>query len=358
MKSNSVNKEKAAGSPFRFLRILFALLVVLVVFWFGFTFRVKEGYSSIVLRFGAPRDTTSEAGLHFRLPWPFETVVTYDSRLQYFETNNLETITQDKRNIIIQPYIVWKISDPLKFHNSVGSSGNINSCIRDQVFSATNSVLGTYSLKNLVSLEKEAVKTDEIQNSITETVAEKCLANYGIEVISVRILRLSLPDTNLSSVFDQMTAERQKDIDTILAEAERDANKIMTDADAEAAQIIASGTTEAAKIRAEAEAAVASIYASAEAANLELYTFLRQLDTLVSSVGSSTVLIVDTESYPFNILKGYSGMLNNGTTDSIGEDDTGNNTVVEDLTYILTQLPADDAKALTDAIAKLIEEAK
>lgn len=342
----------------RVLRILLAAAVILLIVWLGFTFRVKEGSSAIVLRFGAPRETTSEAGLHFRLPWPFETVVSYDGRLQYLETNNLETITQDKRNIIIQPYVVWKISDPLTYHNSIGSAGNIMSYIRDQVFSATNSIMGSYSLQSLVSLEKEQVKTDEIQKAITAAVADNCMKNYGIDVVSVRILRLSLPDTNLSSVFEQMTAERQKDIDTILANAERDANKIKTDADAKAAEIIAGGTTEAAKIKAEAEAAVASVYAAAEAANLELYTFLRQLDTLVASVGDSTVLVVDTSTYPFSVLKGYSEMLSKPGSSSIGDDDTGISTVLNDLSYILSELDDNDAKALADGIEKLIEQAK
>ncbi|MBP5174123.1 MAG: protease modulator HflC [Clostridia bacterium] len=337
----------------RILRILLAAAVIILLLWFGFTFRVKEGNCAIVLRFGAPRVSTSEAGLHLRLPWPFEKVVSYDRRLQYFETNSLETITKDKRNIIIQPYVVWRIEDPLLFHNSVGSSGSVATCLRDQVFSATNSTMGTYTLSNLVSLESESVKTGEIQDTITAEVRQKCLSNYGIEIISVRILRLSLPDTNLQSVFDQMTAERQKDIDTILANAERDASKIRTDADAEAASIIAEGTIEASKIRAEAEAAVAGIYAKAEAANLELYTFLRQLDTLAASVGESTVLIVDTSTYPFSILKGYSDLLSSGDETAPANEGT----VISDLTYILSKLPKEDADALTAAVAELISNA-
>lgn len=354
MKSSA--KEKSQGS--RILRIILAVAVVILLLWFGFTYRVKEGNCAIVLRFGAPRISTSEAGLHFRLPWPFEKVVTYDRRLQYYETNSLETITKDKRNIIIQPYVICKISDPLLYHNSVGSSGDVSVFLRDQVFSATNSTMGSYTLSNLVSLEKESVKTEAIQDEITSAVAEKCRKNYGIEIISVRILRLSLPDTNLQSVFDQMTAERQKDIDTILANADRDASKIRTDADAEAASIIADGTVEASKIRAEAEAAVAAIYAEAEQANLELFTFLRQLDTLVASVGDSTVLIVDTSTYPFSVLKGYSEMLENGQSQSgPGSDDTGDKTLAEDLTYILSQLPKEDADALTAAVTELIKKA-
>lgn len=353
----AVNENTAAVAPRagksrggRISRIILAAVILVFIVWFGFTFRLREGSCAIVLRFGAPRSQVTEAGIHMRLPWPFETVTDYDSRLQYLETAYLETITGDKRNIIIQPYIIWRIEDPLLYHNSVGASGNIDSYIRDQVFSATNSILGGYDLSNIVSLESESIKTEEIQQAITDTVAAKCRANYGIEVLNVRILRLSLPDTNLQSVFDQMTAERQKDIDTILANADRDANRIMTEADAQAASIIADGTTKAAEIKAAAEAEVASIYAAAQDANLELYTFLRRLDTAVSSVGDSTVLIVDTDTYPFTVLRDYSDMLS-------GDGDAGNRTVLKDLTYILSQLPEKDAEALSNAIYKLIENA-
>lgn len=353
----AVNENTAAVAPRagksrggRISRIILAAVILVFIVWFGFTFRLREGSCAIVLRFGAPRSQVTEAGIHMRLPWPFETVTDYDSRLQYLETTYLETITGDKRNIIIQPYIIWRIEDPLLYHNSVGASGNIDSYIRDQVFSATNSILGGYDLSNIVSLESESIKTEEIQQAITDTVAAKCRANYGIEVLNVRILRLSLPDTNLQSVFDQMTAERQKDIDTILANADRDANRIMTEADAQAASIIADGTTKAAEIKAAAEAEVASIYAAAQDANLELYTFLRRLDTAVSSVGDSTVLIVDTDTYPFTVLRDYSDMLS-------GDGDAGNRTVLKDLTYILSQLPEKDAEALSNAIYKLIENA-
>ena len=345
-----INEKKPHGSVGgHVLRIFLALAVVLLLVWFGFTFRLREGDCAIVLRFGAPRAEMTEAGLKWRLPWPFETVVTYDARLRYLESNYLETTTHDKRNIIIKSYVIWRIEDPVLFHNSVGSGGKIDSYIHDQIFSATNSVLGSYDLENLVSLEKESIKIDEVQDRILTAVAEKCRSSYGILVKDVSILRLSLPNINLESVFAQMTAERQKDIDTILATASRDAEKIRAEADAEAAQIIADGTTRAASIRAEAEKAVAAVYAEAQKANIELYTFLRELDTLSSSVGKGTVLIVDTDTYPFSVLKGYSSMLSE-------DADAGDKTVSADLSYILSSLSDSDRKALTEALISMISE--
>ena len=324
-----------------------AALVLLVLVWFGFFCQVREGNCAVVLRFGAVRKEVTEAGVYGRLPWPFETVVTYDARSQYLESNRLETTTADKRNIIIQSYVVWKISDPVLYHNSVGIQGNADTYIRDQVFSATNSTMGGYKLTQLVSLEKEEIKIDQIQLDIFTRVKEICLKNYGIEVVDVSILRLSLPEDNLQSVFAQMTADRQKDIDAIMAQAQLESTQIITEAKTEAAQITADGKTEAARINAETETRVAQIYAEAQAANIELYQFLMNLDTIVASVNGETILVVKANEYPFNILTQYSKNMNI----------EGNNVVINDLSYIFSQLPENDQIALVTATTELIRAA-
>lgn len=340
-------REKGDKTPMRVLKIFIAAAVVVVLGYFGFTCKVQEGSCAVILRFGAPREVITDAGLYFRLPWPFESVISYEGRMQYFESGNLETTTMDKRNIILQSYVIWQVSDPLLYHNSVGSQDKINAFINDQVYSATNGVMGAYNLSNLVSLETENIRTEEIQQRIMEQVKANCEAKYGITIADVSILRISLPDQNLESVFEQMKAERQKDIDTILAKAQRDANIIMQDADTESSAIIADGTTTAGNIQAQTEKEVARIYAEAQAANIELYQFLRNLDTLVSSTNSESILVVKADTYPFNVLTEYSKNM------SI----EGNNTVISDLNYILSQLNETDREALIDAIYVLLDEA-
>ena len=329
------------------VKYITAVLVLFVLFWFGFVCQVREGNCAVILRFGAVRQQVTEAGVYLKLPWPFETVVTYDSRLQYLESKKLETTTSDKRNIILQSYVVWKIDDPVRYHNSVGSQGAADTYINDQVFSATNSTLGGYRLTELVSLETEEITIDQIQQDIFKRVQETCKANYGIEVNDVSILRISLPSTNLESVFAQMAVDRQKDIDAIIAQAQLESTQITTDAQKEAAQITADGNAQAAKINAETETEVAKIYAEAQAANLELYQFLMNLDTMVASVNENTVLVVKADEYPFNILTDYS--------QSMAVE--GNTTVVKDLSYILSKLPEKDRKALVDSITALISNA-
>lgn len=329
------------------LKWLLALILVVVLAFFGFTAEVREGECAVITRFGAPRAEITEAGLYLRLPWPFENIIRYDARQQYLESNYLETLTRDKRNIILNSYVVWEISDPLTYYNSVRSNEIAQQYIRDLVSNATNGVLGSYDLTGLVSLDKEQIKIDEIQEAIYHRVSQNSEATYGISVKEVSIMRLTLPEINLQSVFEQMQADRQKDIDTILAQAERDANQIITGADAEAAEIVAKGTTDAAEIKAKTETEVARIYAEAQAANLELYQFLRQLDTVAGSVGASTTLIVRTDEYPFNVLVQYNDLLDtaDGKTDG------------EALAEALAALPEDERAEVTQALWDLIAQA-
>ena len=324
-----------------------AVLVLVVLLWFAFVCEVREGECAVILRFGAVRQQITQSGVYLKLPWPFETVVTYDGRLQYLESNSLETTTSDKRNVILQSYIVWKIDDPVLYHTSVGAQGTLDSYIRDQVFSATNSTMGTYKMEELVSLETESIKIDQIQEQIFNRVHEVCLTNYGVDVTDVSILRLTLPETNLQAVFDQMKADRQKDIDIIIANAQKEANRLTTEAALEASQILADGVTEAAQIKAQTETEVAKIYAEAQAANLELFQFLKNLDAMLASVDDTTVLVVKADEYPFNVLTQYSQHM------SI----EGNATVVNDLSYILSKLPEADRQALINAVSRLISNA-
>ena len=340
-------EERAKGSvAFLMLKIVIALVLVAVIAYFGFACVIREGNAAIILRFGAPRQTVTEAGLYFKLPWPFETVVTYDNREQYLESNNLETTTMDKKNIILKTYAIWQIDDPLTYHNSVGANGTVDSYIKNQIFSATNSVMGTYNLSDLISSSNENLKTEEIQNEIFKLVKSNCEANYGVKILDVSILRVSYPDTNLDSIFNNISAERQAVINKILEDANAKATNITSAADAEAAQIIGEGQKLAAEKRAQTEKDVAKIYAEAQEANLELFKFLKELDTIVNSVSENSVLVVDSNAYPFNILLEY------------GKTVDENTAVVDELEVVLASLPEEDRAALTEAIVKLIQESK
>ena len=345
-------KKNGGSAAFLILKIAIAVVLVVVVAYFGFACVVREGNSAVILRFGAPRETITEAGLYFKLPWPFEEVYTYDNREQYIESNNQQSLVKDEKTdsktIILQAYAIWKIDDPLVYHNKVKENGAsvVTNGIQNSLATARTVVMTMYNLSDLVSSTNENIKTEEIQNEICKLVRANCEANYGIKILDVKILRISYPDSTLQSIFDNISAERQGVINNILKNAQAEASDITYAADAEAEKIIAEGKNKAAEISAQTEKDVAAIYAKAQEENIELFKFLKELDTLVGSVNENSVLVVDSNAYPFNVLLEYSKTVDESTA------------VIEELEYILEKLPEKDRKAFVEAIDKLLLDYK
>ncbi len=286
----------------KWIKWVSAALLVAIIFVYGFCFTVREGNYAIVSRFGDVRKVCTEAGLYLKLPSPFEKVLTFDARSQYMDSGYTETLTNDKKNIILQTYVIWHVSDPLKFYTSVADTQNAAVYLNDLTSNVKNGVMGSYELSSLVSTDLENIKINEITAEMKQQIAEKALKDYGIAVEEVRIKRIALPEDNLQSVLDQMIADREKQVTKLLSEGRRDAAKITSEADAKAAEIVANGQTEAAKINAETEKKIAAIYGEAYDANAELFIYLKKLIALENSVSADTVIIMNAEDSAFDIL--------------------------------------------------------
>jgi len=288
----------------KIFKYLFVFIFIVLVLAAGFTFTVREGTSAIVSRFGRIVNVHTETGLHFRLPWPVDRIITYDARNQYTDSGYNETMTNDKINIILQSYLIWNIKDAQKFHISVGDYAAAQRHLNGIVANTKNGVLGNYTLSNLVSTNPDDIMLDEIRRAIEEQVAQSAINNFGIEVQALRFRRLALPYTNILSVFEQMTADRQRYVSRYLTEGERDAAIIISEAEARAAEIIAQGRLEASMIEAETERRVTEIYGEAYDRNPQLFTFLKNLIALENSVNPDTVIIMRASESPFNVITG------------------------------------------------------
>jgi len=285
-------------------KALFVIIFIVIVLAAGFTFTVKEGSSVIISRFGKIVDVYDDAGLHFKLPWPVDKVIVYDTRNQYMDSGYNETLTNDKINIILQTYIVWRINDVRKFYTSIGDYNSAQHHLNDLAATAKNSVLGNYALSSLVSTNVDEIKIDEICQDIEEKAAGSALANYGIEIQTLKIKRLALPEANIRSVFNQMIADRQKYVSQYVAEAERDSAIITGEADTRAAEIYAQGKLEASQIEGETERLTARIYGEAYNQNSRLFVFLKKLIALENSVNADTTIIMRANESPFDIITG------------------------------------------------------
>ena len=271
---------------------LFALIVAAIIGFFGFVFKVNEGECAVVTRFGAVRAELTQAGMYLRLPWPFEDVRIQDARKRYLDSGYLETLTHDKKNVIMQTYAIWSIQDPLKYYTSVGDSALAETYLSDLITNAKNGIMGSYDLSTLVSMEEDNIKIGEIEETMLAEIQPHAAQQYGIQIHELRIKRVGLPATNVQSVFGQMQAE-----------GERYAQIIRSESDAEAAAIVAQGRESAAAINAETEREVASIYAGAHSQDPQLYEFLRKLAALENSVDENTVMIITTDTPPFDVLE-------------------------------------------------------
>ena len=157
----------------RIIKWMFALIVAAIIGFFGFVFKVNEGEYAVVTRFGAVRSEVTQAGMYLRLPWPFEDVQIQDARKRYLDSGYLETLTHDKKNVIMQTYTIWSIADPLRYYTSVGDTALAETYLSDLVTSAKNGTMGNYDLSALVSLDEEDIKIDEIEAAMKGMLAPK-----------------------------------------------------------------------------------------------------------------------------------------------------------------------------------------
>ncbi|MEM9446373.1 MAG: protease modulator HflC [Verrucomicrobiota bacterium] len=277
-------------------RMLIILLVVTLMLVTMFSFQVQQHESVVVTRMGKPVRTVEQAGFHFRLPWPIESLHIIERRLDAYEIRLSEALTQDKRNVILPIYVAWKVSDPLLFLKSLGAQDNARQKLDSLVTSARNSVLGGYDFYQLVSTSPEEVKIRQIEKEIKQLVVNRAKETFGVEILNIGIKRLALPESNTRFVFERMRAERSQYAAKFRAEGERLADEIRAETDTEASSMLAQAKKFAEEERGRGEAQAAKIYAEAHSKDPDFYQFLKELELLKASVDEQTVLILDSNS--------------------------------------------------------------
>jgi membrane protease subunit HflC len=266
-------------------------------------FTVREGQVAVVTRLGAPRAVVTAAGLHVKLPWPLERVHALDARTRVFTSRFVETLTRDKRNAVLQAFVVWSVGDPLTFLQAVGDAGGAEERLDGLITNAKNAVLGRYDLDALVSTVPGAVRIAEVEEAILGDVEATARERLGIRLHQVGLSRLGLPPENVRFVLEQMRAERAQFAARHRAEGEREAAAIRAQTDLEAARLRAEGRRAAAEIRGRGDAEAARIYGEAHRRDPEFYKFVRSLESLRSLLGRRSTVILRTDAPPFELLE-------------------------------------------------------
>lgn len=274
-------------------------LAAIVLVWLSF-YTVRETDFVLITQFGRPLYTVSDAGLSAK--WFFQSATYFDKRLRVYNPRPSEFLTRDKKNLVIESYVAWRIQDPQRFVETVGDAVAAEMRLHDIVWSGLSAALGTHDLESLISTNLPSVRANQIFTQLSTETDRKALGQYGIQVMDVRIKRLNLPDQNKQSVYARMRAERERIARQYRAEGEEQALRIRADADRQREEILSLAYKDAEKLRGEGDAESTRIYSQAYSRNPRFYKLVRTLEAYKKVLDDKTTAILSTDSEFLKIL--------------------------------------------------------
>ena len=275
--------------------MLFVLLQVVVV--------VREGEVAVITHFGQPKQELTKSGKYYKMPWPIQKVFTFDGRYRTLETSFEETITADKKNLLVGMYAAWRIEKPTLFLEKVGTEKQAKENLDGLLRSYRSSLLGQTSFSDLVNTNQSEKTFAQLETKLLEQVQPEALELYGIGVSALGIHRLGLPEQNTKSVFERMNADLKWEAEKYRAQGNSEAEIIRARADAERARLLSEARSKAKELRAEGDFETAKFYESFNK-NPELADFLKKLETMEAIFDDGTTVILSTKTEPFDILSG------------------------------------------------------
>jgi membrane protease subunit HflC len=217
-------------------------------------------------------------------------VVYFENRVLVYDAAPTEILTRDKKNLVVDNYAKWIITDPLMFYKTVKNITGAQSRLDDIVYAQLRVELGRHDLSDIVSKSR-----DEIMSTVTKE-SSKRVKEYGIDVVDVRIKRADLPEQNEKHVFNRMKAERERQAKQYRSEGREESQKITAKADMERTIILANAYKEAEVIKGEGDAKSIKIYADAYKKDAEFFEFTRSLEAYKKSLKEDTTLLVSPKS--------------------------------------------------------------
>ena len=284
--------------------IIAVILVLLVIVAANSFYTVGENQYACVVEFSKIVATNDQPGLHFKVPF-LHTVKYFPGAAQLYDIPPSEVITLDKQNMTVDCYVLWEISDPLKFYQTLGTASVAEQRLGDQTYTALKNVMGTLAQADIINME-DGAKRNEIYDGIATTVNEKAVV-YGINVLDVKIKRFDLPESNLNAVYSRMISERNQMASKFTADGNYEASIIRNDVDKQVNIMVSNAEAAAAKLEAEGEAEYMRLLAEAYDSQdkKDFYEFILALDALKQSLsGEENTIILDANSKLAQILAG------------------------------------------------------
>lgn len=284
------------GNSMRNIAILGLLAVVVIS---GSAFTVKEAEKAIVLQLGEIVGSDYKPGLHFKIPL-ISTVRRYDARIRTADSAPSKFLTSEKKNVIVDFFVKWRINDLGKFYTSTGGGDarRANQLLNDIVRKGLRDEFSLRTNREVISGERA-----EIMEIMTRNANEE-VSTLGIEIVDVRVKRIEYASDVSESVYERMRAERNRVAKDFRARGEEAKERIQADADRQSTILLAEAERDAAKIRGEGDARSAEIYAEAYGEDPEFYRFYRSLEAYRNSLGGeSDVMVISPDSEFFRYFK-------------------------------------------------------
>lgn len=311
------------------LKGLIAVLIILIIGIFGFnsfTFTTQENEYAVVKEFGKITDTYDSAGLRFKIPF-IQNITYIPKSIQLYDLNLSEVITSDKKTMIVDAYVLWKVKDAKVYTSSLNASNStaqsrldvivfnaikttVSSMTQDEVIKSRNGYqieiidtdLEDLEINDYTELSEQ--ETDIGNISISDKLLE-CIGDqptqYGLEILDVEIKMLDLPEENKAAVYERMITERNNIATAYRAQGESAAQIIRNTTDAEVSVMISEAEANAEKIIAEGEAEYMRILSEAynDPGKADFYLFSLQLESLRDSLSREDNLLILGEDSPF-----------------------------------------------------------
>ena len=272
------------------------VIVLTALFVLSTIIMVDETEQIVILQFGKPIRTIKDPGLNWKFPAPFQTSNSFEKRLLEYDVPPEEILSKDKKSLIIDNYVRWRIVDPLLFLQTVKAIPTAKTRLDDIVYSELRQELGTHDMVEIIT-ENRALVMEKVTKASNEETSK-----YGIEVIDVRIRRVDLPQENEASIYARMEAERKRQANKFRSEGEEEAQKIRAATDRDKTVLLADAYKKAQQIRGEGDAKALDIYASSYSKDPDFYEFTRTLETYEKVIDEKTTLVLPGDSKLFKRL--------------------------------------------------------
>ncbi len=302
-------------------RNLLLLAVILLIVWLGTTLlAVDYAEFTYVTRFGQPvatYDGATEAGLHFTLPWPIDSAVRIDRRLQSFDLPATESLTRDPQSgtidktLTVDAFVTWHVPDAAaadRFVRSVGTAEQVKRVLAPRITGRLAAVISTLTLDELVSVvegEEATKRADALRDRLfDEDFKAQVREQYGIDVVTIRLRRLSYPEAVRTSIYERIRSERNRKVAEYENEGRRESAEILSKADQTRRTIEADAKAKKQLIEGQAEVEADRIRNAAHAKDPEFYAFLQRLKAMQQILAESKdVLLLSLNHDLFQLLK-------------------------------------------------------